>query len=162
MSESKTAGTKSVTGAGILRAGLLLLLGLILCLLSAYGAHHHPWIAYSDCIADPAAFDGRLVEEFREPMIGAIRPDGFELLQRGETPVFVAADTSGLVSGEFAALKAVYHKEGTLTATVVQVASFRREKMVVSLFPAILVLFFFFRNFRFDAERFEFGMRSDA
>jgi hypothetical protein len=153
---------KSVPGAGVPRAGLLLLLGLILSLLSAYGALRHPWTSYADCLGDPSSCDGRLVEEFREPRIGTIRADGFELLQRGEAPVFVVADTSGLISGEFVALKAVYHKEGTLTATVVKVASRRREKMIVSLFPAALILFLFFRNFRFSAKRFEFEMRSDA
>jgi len=153
---------KSSPGAAVLRPCLLLLLGLVLILLAAYGAFHHPWISYADCIADPAACDGLVVEEFHEPRIGEIRPDGFELLQRGEAPVFVAADTSGLVSGEFVGLKAVFHREGTLTAKVVKVASRRREKMAVSLIPPVLVLFLFFRNFRFNAKRLEFGMRTDA
>jgi hypothetical protein len=153
---------KSLRGFGVLRAALLLLLGLILGLLSAYGAHHHPWISYADCLADPAACDGRLVEEFRESMIGAIHADGFELLQRGERPVFVKADTADLKMGEFIALKAVYHREGPLTATKMKVAYGRREKMAVSLVPAALVIFLFFRQFRFNRNLWEFGTRSDA
>jgi hypothetical protein len=142
--------------------GLLLALGLILGLLSAYGALHHPWTAYADCLADPVACDGRVIEEFRESTIGAIRADGFELLQRGERPVFVRADTAGLKTGEYIALKAVYHKEGVLTATRTAVAYRRREKMAFSLVPAVLVIFLFFRRFRFDRSGWEFRARSDA
>ena len=149
-------------GFGVLRAALLLLLGLILGLLSAYGARHHPWISYADCLADPAAYDGRLVEEFREPLIGAIHADGFELRQRGERPVFVRADTVGLKTGEYVALKAVYHREGYLTAVVAKVASGRREKMALSLVPALLVIILFFRQFGFKWKTFEFGMKNDA
>jgi hypothetical protein len=141
---------------------MLVGLCLVLALLSGYGALHHPWLSYSECISEPGRYDGRLVEEFHEPLIGAIRKDGFELLQRGEAPVFVSADTTGLVSGEFVSLKAVFHKDGPMAATVAVVASRRKEKMILSLFPAVLILALFFINFRFNPKRFEFEPRSHA
>jgi hypothetical protein len=141
---------------------LLLTLCLILVLLSGYGAFHHPWLSYRECVSDPVRYDGRLVEEFHEPVIGAIRKDGFELLQRGEAPVFVWADTAGLASGEFVSLKAVFHKDGPMAATVAVVASRRKEKMILSLFPAVLIIVLFFRNFRFNTKRLEFESRPHA
>jgi hypothetical protein len=141
---------------------LLFLIGLGIGLLCATSAFHHPWISYSDCVADPAAYDGRVVEGFREPVIGAVRAGGFELRQRGMSPVFVRADTAGLKTGEYVALKAVFHRDGGLTAIVAKVASGRREKMAVSLFPAFGILILFFRRFRFGWKTFEFEMKSDA
>ncbi len=140
----------------------MFLLCLLLGLLSGYGALRHPWLSYRDCASDPVRHDGRLVEEFHEPVIGAIRKDGFELLQRGEAPVFVFADTAGLVSGEFVSLKAVFRGDGSLIATVALVASRRREKMILSLFPAVLILALFCKTFRFNLKRFEIESRSGA
>jgi hypothetical protein len=128
-------------------------LGLGMVLLCLYGGLRHPWISYTECRQDPEKYDGLVVENFREPKIGAIRTNGFELLQHGERPVFVEADTAGLKSGEYVALKAVYHGEGRLTATTVRVVSRRREKMAVSLVPAVMIVFLFFRHFRFNVQR---------
>ena len=144
------------------RLVLLLFIGLGIGLLCWTSAFRHPWISFADCIANPDKYDDRLVEEFREPLIGAIHADGFELRQRGERPVFVRADTVGLKTGEYVALKAVYHREGYLTAVVAKVASGRREKMALSLVPALLIIILFFRQFCFKWKTFEFGMKNDA
>jgi hypothetical protein len=139
-----------------------MLLCLVLGLLSGYSAFHHPWLSYRDCVSDPVRYDGRLVEEFHEPVIGVLRKDGFELLQRGEYPIFVSADTAGLVSGEFVSLKAVFHRDGPMVATVALIASRRKEKMALSLLPAALILALFCKIFRFNLKRFEFEPRSHA
>jgi hypothetical protein len=160
--ENRTNGCGSDRAFAWQRPAALAALCIVLGLLSGYSAFHHPWLSYRDCVSDPVRHDGRLVGEFHEPLIGEIRRDGFELLQRGEAPVFVFADTTGLISGEFVSLKAVFHKDGSLTATVAVVASRRREKMILSLFPAVLILLLFFKYFRFIPKRFEFEPRSHA
>ncbi len=130
---------------GSTRYWILLLAGL-----SVYGRLHHPWISYRECVRDPGRCRGRVIESFREPMIGPIGPDGFTLLQRGEKPVFVHADTTGLKSGEYTGLKAVLREDGSLEAARIVVARGRREKMIISLIPAALIVLLFLIRFRFD------------
>jgi hypothetical protein len=165
MKPEKTVESSPRSGRSLglpLRLGLLAGLLFVFFMLGSYGARHHPWLSYGECLANPGACDGRLVAGFREPMVGAIRSDGFELMQRGFRPVFVKTDTAGLKKGEFISLRAVFHKQGYLTATVAKIASRRREKMGLSLIPAVLGCVLFFRRFRFRPRRMEFEVRSGA
>ncbi|MDM7924464.1 MAG: hypothetical protein QUS35_00420 [bacterium] len=135
---------------------------LLIAGLSAYGAFRHPWISYRECVKDPGLCRGRVIESFREPMIGTISSDGFILLQRGETPVFVHADTTGLKSGEYTGLKAVLREDGSLEAVRLVVARGRREKMIISLIPAALIVLLFLIRFRFDFREWMFYRRNRA
>lgn len=132
------------------------LLSLLLFGFCGYARYFHPWISLSDCIKHPERYDRHVVLSFDEPVIGKIDSTGFELLYKGGPPIYVYADTSGLKSGEFVALSAVFHKEGYLVALRAAVAYRRREKMAVSVIPVIFVGILFFRYFRirhFQIER---------
>jgi hypothetical protein len=59
-------------------------------------------------------------------------------------------------------LKAVYHKEGYLSAVKLRTAYRRREKIVLSLIPAVWFVFIFFKNFRLRLKTFEFESRPHA
>lgn len=135
---------------------------ILLAGLSVYGRFHHPWTSYRECARDPGRCRGRVIESFREPMIGPIGPDGFTLLQRGEKPVFVHADTAGLKSGEYVGLRAVLLEDGSLEAMQFVVARGRREKMIISLIPAALIVFLFLMRFPFDFRRLIFERRNRA
>jgi hypothetical protein len=141
---------------------LILIMMLSIGFLCLYGGLHHPWISYVECRNNPGKYDGRIVVGFNEPTIGKIGPDGFELLQRGEKPVFVKTDTAGLRSDEYVALKAVFHKEGYLTARTIRIASHRREKMVVSLIPVVMIVFLFCRHFRFNTQKSKIELKPHA
>lgn len=130
-------------------------LSLLLFGLCAYGRYFHPWISLSDCLKHPEKYDQHVVLSFDEPVIGKIDSTGFELLHKGGPPVYVYADTSGLKTGEFVALSAVFHKQGYLTAIRAAVAHRRREKMAVSVIPVIFVGILFFRYFRIRAFKIE-------
>lgn len=135
---------------------------LLLAGLSAYGAFRHPWISYRECVRDPGRCRGRVIEAFREPKIGEITADGFTLLQRGEKPVFVHADTTGLKTGEYTGLKAVLLEDGTLRADIAVTAYKRREKMYFSLIPASIIVALFLIRFRFDFREWTFRRRIRA
>jgi hypothetical protein len=122
----------------------------------------HPWISYRECVKDPARYRGRVIEAFREPMIGPVSADGFTLLQRGEKPVFVHADTTGLKSGEYTGLRAVLLEDGTLKAEIAVTAYRRREKMIFSLIPAVLIVLLFGARFRFNFRSLIFERRNRA
>jgi hypothetical protein len=125
-------------------------LALLVASLCVYGALRHPWISYRECRRDPARCEGRVIEGFREAMIGPVSADGFTLLQRGDEPVFVHADTAGLKSGEYVSLKAVLLADGSLRAVRAVMAERRREKMALSLVPAVFGVVLFMVRFRFD------------
>lgn len=118
-----------------------------LCVL---GAYRHPWTSLEECLEDPVKYDGHQVDQFRESMIGPLYPDGFELLQKKAPSIRVFCDTTGLIRGEFIGMKATFHKEGYLDHAVFQVAYKRREKIAVSVIPAILVVGLFVYHFRWN------------
>jgi hypothetical protein len=135
---------------------------LLLAGLSATGALRHPWISYRECVRDPGRYRGRVIEGFREAEIGHVTPDGFDLLQKGEKPVFVHTDATGLKTGEYVALKAVLLDDGSLRAVRVVMAEGRREKMVLSLIPAVLGIVLLLARFRFEPRGMIFERRRRA
>ena len=138
---------------------VLLTATVVLCALSAY---RHPWTWLNECLERPDRYDGHQVDQFREPVIGYIHADGFDLLQKNGPSIRVYCDTSGLVQGEFVGIKAVFHKEGYLDRAILQVASKRRGKIVISVLPAILSVGLFFRTFRWSIKKFRLELKSNA
>lgn len=134
---------------------------LIVCL-SFYSRYFHPWISVTDCLRDPEAYNGRIVSRYREPKVGTIYPDGFELLQRDGPCIRVYSDTTGLLSGEYIGMEAVFHKEGYLKAASIQLTTKRRHKIWISVFPVLLTGFLLVRNFRFNYRKFRIELRENA
>lgn len=131
------------------RCFIILLLLLALAGLCYFGGTHTPWLKLSTCLKQPEKYDGRLVTYIREPRIEKITSDGF-ILSHGEGFIPVQADTLGLKENEYIGLTAVYHQEGYLEAVHLAIARNRRYKIILSVFPVILVAVLFFRNFRIN------------
>ena len=143
----------------------LLLIACLLALLaglSVYTAHVNPWLDVVRCLQDPVAYDGRIVNWYREPLVGEIYANGFQLLQRQTPSIRVYADTSGLVSGEYIGMKAVFHKQGYLEAVSLQPAKNRRKKIGVSVAPALLVALLLVRYYRINPKKFHIERRKHA
>jgi hypothetical protein len=135
----------------------VLLIGI--CLVAKF---NHPWISLNECMSDPERYDGKRVWQFREPRVGKIESEGFWLLQRQGVTVFVKCDTSGLKDNSYLGMVAVFHKPGMLEAERIQLAPKRREKMAVSLIPAVAVCLLLIRSFRFDRKRMVIRPRNHA
>lgn len=139
--------------------GLLL---AIIIFLSFRSANHRPWIHIRDCLKDPEKYDGKLVIDYNEPRIQEIYADGFLLQQRQIPPIRVYSDTTGLILGEYIGLQAIFHQEGYLEATIVQIAKNREEKIWISVLPVFFVGFLFFRHYRFNIKKVQFELKRHA
>lgn len=126
---------------------VLAVVTVVLCMRSAI---FHPWLSLNTCMARPSAFDGRRVALFHEPKIAMVFGDGFLLSQKKGPSIRVFCDTTGLIHGEFVGITAVFHKEGYLDGAVTHVVMLRREKIAVSIVPAVAVCFFFSLRFRWN------------
>ena len=134
----------------------LLILTAVLCFYSKLG---HPWIGLGDCLADTKACQGRMITKYQEPLIGEIYADGFELIQRRLPAVRVYADTTGLRTSEFVAMRAIFHEEGYLEAEFAVVQEKRRQKIWMSVLPVMLVFALLFRGFRFNLRKMQIEIR---
>ncbi len=140
----------------------LLILAMMTVGLCVRSALHHPWTSLNQCLEHPDQYDGREVNQFREPVIGTLFADGFELIQKNGPSIRVLCDTTGLMRGEFVGIKATFHKQGYLDRAYIQVAILRREKMTISAFPAVLVVGLFLYRFRWNRKKFQIEPRDRA
>ena len=121
----------------------VLLLGLIL-----YGRFFHPFVTLKMCLNEPEKYDGSTIIVGNEAVIKKIFKDGFSIVQMGvEIRVFGPTDVE---PGEFVVLQAVFHKPDRLESIKIRIAKKRRSKIWLSVFPAILVVFYFLRQYRFN------------
>ncbi|RKY82772.1 hypothetical protein DRQ07_00330 [candidate division KSB1 bacterium] len=135
---------------------------VVLTGLAIYNYNAHPWIDVAQCMNDPENYDGKIVEKFREPMIGKILNDGFILKQKHGQSIRVYADTSGLKTGEYLGLTARFHKEGYLEAVKIKVSKYRRYKIWLSVIPVFFVLFLLIFNLKFNWKKFYFELKNNA
>lgn len=135
-----------------------ILLLFLLIFLSWYGAKNNPWTTLKDAQANPDVYDGRLINLFIFPRITALYADGFQIKQVDGLSIRVFGDTTGLRTGEFVGLQAIYHHEGFLTATRATVAKNRKYKIVLSLIPVVFVLLLFGKFYRFNVRKFQFEL----
>lgn len=140
----------------------IFILFLSMTALSLNSVFRHPWTSLNECLKRPERYDGREVNQFREPVIGEIFPDGFTLLQKQGPSIRVVCDTAGLIRGEYVGIKAVFHKQGYLDRAVLQVAQKRREKMGISIIPVLIVTGLLCYHFRWNARKRWFEKRDHA
>ncbi len=131
---------------------------VILAALILYGYFCHPGVTLDECLAAPEKYDGAVIEVGREAVVEKVFENGFSIRQLGKS-VRVYASTENVSPGEFILLLARFHKPCTLEAIHVRVAKRRRAKIWLSAFPALFVLFYFFRRYRFDFHSFYFEER---
>lgn len=144
------------------RTIILLVIGITLISLSFYSAHFHPWIELKDCLQNPQKYDGQLVTSYKEPMIGEIYPDGFQLIQKQVTSIRVYSDTTGLSTGEYVGIRAVFHKEGYLVATNLKIARNRRVKIWISVIPVLIICSFLTYYYRLNIKTLQIELRKHA
>jgi len=141
---------------------LILLLFITVCGLGYYNTRTSPWISVADCLEDPEAYDGKLVTRYREPLIGEIFADGFQLIQKNAPSIRVYADTTGLISGKFVGMRAVFHKQGYIEVRSLHVAKRRRYKIWISVLPVFLVGFLCLKTFRWNQKTHCVELRTNA
>lgn len=132
----------------------ILILGLLLSLIALvwYGYRFHPRVTLQMCLDDPLEYDGMEIGVGTEAKVTDLLPDGFIVKEVGSTfPVKGNPQDASL--GDFVRMRAVFHKEGYLELKRLQVAKGRYTKIVVSVAPALLVLFLLFRTYKFDWRR---------
>jgi hypothetical protein len=118
----------------------------ILLALTWYGKNFNPAITLSQCMKDPQHFDKSRIEIGTETTISRLAKDGFYIRQMNRE-LWVKGDPKGLTEGSFISLIAIFHAPGWLEMQKVYQADRRRMKIVLSLFPPIIWLFFFFKYF---------------
>lgn len=101
------------------------------------------------CLKDPLRYDGQEIGVGTEATVVEILPDGFLLHEMGQT-IRVEGDPQNASQGDFVRMRAVFHKQGYLELKHLYVAKGRRLKILVSIVPALLILFFVLRTYRFD------------
>lgn len=132
---------------------LLLLIGLIY-----YGYRYNPRVNLSMCLNDPLKYDRYEVSIGTEAKVVERLSDGFILQEMGHT-IRVKGDPQNVSPGDYVRLRAIFHKEGYLDLKLLYVAKGRRLKILVSIAPVVLVLFLFFRTYRFYGRRMIFTKR---
>jgi hypothetical protein len=135
---------------------LLLMLGLL-----AYGKLFNPAVTLEMCLEDPERFDGKLIGVGMEATVVELLSEGFIIREMGKT-IKVIGTAEDIKPGDYITISAVFHKEGWLDLKASYVATYRRLKMVVSLFPALLIIASFFIKYRFDFVQFEFCERKSC
>lgn len=131
---------------------------VILAGLMYYGRFYNPTLTLNDCLQQPEKYDGAYLELANELTVRAVYPDSFLIHQAGHI-VKVVGHAPAIGVNDFIALKAVFHKAGWLELVGVRVAEQRRAKIWISVLPVLLVLYLFFRQFRFNVAGFYFERR---
>jgi len=140
----------------------IIIIFLAIAGLGYYNYRTNPWISVSDCLDDPESYDGAVVTRFREPMIKSICGNGFVLSQKQGPEIKVVMDTTGLRTGEFVGLRAVFHREGYLEAVKFHMSERRRYKIWLSVPPVLLVMLLCLRYFRFNSRTGYIELRKNA
>jgi len=132
---------------------------LVLFCLVLYGYRSKDPVDLRACLDDPLKYDGRIIGVGAEATMFKLLPDGFLIREMGRT-FRVVGDPQDASVGDFVVMRAIFHKEGYLELVKLRVAKKRRLKILVSIPPALLVLFLLFWNYRFDWRRMLFKERT--
>lgn len=143
----------------MLRLFRILLLTFLLAILIWYGHTFYPAVTLQMCLANPELHDGSTIVVGNEATIQEIYDDGFLIEQMGKK-VRVISSEQNVRLGEFVILKAVFHKPNLLEALEVRIAKKRRAKIWLSVIPALLVVAYFMKRFRFNVRQFYFEERA--
>jgi hypothetical protein len=111
------------------------------------------------CLDDPLKYDETKIGVGTGAKVIELFPDGFKVKEVGRT-ILVKGNPEDASLGDFVRMRAVFHKEGYLELKRLQVAKGKYTKIVVSIAPALLVLFLLFRTYKFDWRRILFRERN--
>ena len=136
----------------------ILIYSIVLAALICYGYRYHPGVTLSDCLTSPENYDGELIEVGNEAKIEDVYQGGFIIRQLGKS-IPVVGTSPDVKAGEYVLLLARFHKPSSLEAVKIRIAKNRRLKIWLSAIPALLVLFYFLRRYRFDVRSLYFDER---
>ena len=127
----------------------------MLTALVVYGYYHNPNVTLEMCLENPEKYDGRTIAISTEPTIAEIHDGWFIFNQLGQRHKVFGDAGSGSV-GDFFSMKAIFHKDSDLELVALHVAKARRWKILVSILPVLVVVFLFFKYYRFSWSTFTF------
>ncbi|MFB0565714.1 MAG: hypothetical protein ACETWK_08565 [Candidatus Aminicenantaceae bacterium] len=127
---------------------ILGLLVVLICLV-LYGYLSRDPVTLDKCLNNPIQYDGKDINVSIEATVVKLLSDGFFVRQMGRA-IRVVGDPQNASVGDFVVMLAVFHKEGYLELKSLRVAKGRRLKVLISIPPALLVLFLLFWTYRFD------------
>lgn len=141
-----------------MRALRILFYLFILGGLIVYGAARFPHPTLSMCLAEPSRYDGVVIHVGNETTVPAVEDSSFTILYLGR-PVYVQGCLPPSSIGKFVNFNARFIAPDRLQAQEVRVAVGRRWKIWVSIAPAVVMIGWFFRRFRFCPATFAFQER---
>jgi len=110
-------------------------------------------LSLEKCLVSPDFCENKLLEVGRAK-IARIRDNELEIIQ-GKKRIWVLGTDSFLQEISYINLTAIFHKEGHLQAQEIRVLRLRRLRIVVSVFPLLVIAFLFFKNYKFSFPKFE-------
>ena len=110
------------------------------------------------CLKEPERYDGTVISVGTEATVAETLPNGFILQQMGRRiPVY--GTVPDVAENEFVNILARFHQEGFLELEKIYIAKYRRLKIIASILPVFLVVFLFFKTYRFDFRSYQFFER---
>jgi hypothetical protein len=132
-----------------LRLGRIFLYLFVLGGLIWYGVKHHPGVTLSMCLAEPMRYDGAIIDVGNEAVVQSVAETTFTIHYLNRT-VQVEGSLPESRVGQYIYLKARFVAPDRLEAIAIRIAERRRSKIILSIFPAVIILFWFFRRFRLN------------
>lgn len=140
--------------------GLIIILGLMAWYSDA-GRHT---LTLSDCLKDPERYDGSEVPIFMEARIGRITSDHLQVDQiTGPVEIFIPAQFKDIIPsslnleeiqpGQSMEAITIFRKAGYLELAKLRVAPLRPLKIILSIFPALIVIILLIRSIRYKKGR---------
>jgi len=134
----------------------LLIYASLMTFLIYYGQKNHPGVTYAECTSDPIKYHNTPIEIGTEATINEIYPDYFLISQMQHLIKILGPAPDHAQVGEFVTLSGTFQKDGSIIPASIRIAEKRRLKIWISLFPMIVVIFYFFKIFKWDWARWRF------
>jgi hypothetical protein len=135
--------------AKYLRLGRIFLYLFVLWGLIWFGTEHHPGVTLSMCLAEPMRYDGAVIDVGNEAVVQSVSETTFAIRYLNRT-IQVDGSLPASRVGQYIYLKARFIASDRLEALAIRIAEQRRSKIILSIFPAVIILFWFFRRFRLN------------
>ncbi|RPH89500.1 MAG: hypothetical protein EHM72_20290 [Calditrichaeota bacterium] len=132
---------------------LVVLAGLVL-----YGRYFYPVISLQLCLEHPQRYYQQIINIGNEAVIEQVKDDGF-VIRYLHHLVAVEGNTSNLKVGEYVYLRARFIAPDRLELMTMHIAEGRRMKIMLSIIPAVFIIFWFLRRFRWRFTSFDFVER---
>ncbi len=131
---------------------------VILAFLIWYGQENDPSITLDMCVTHPKKYDGVSLTIGNEAKVYSVRKNGF-VIQQMNHRIPVRGNVENLTPGARVTITAIFHQKGWLELRDIHIIKHREAKIWLSIIPVILIVFFFFRCFRFNVKKIQFERR---